>query len=118
MPTITTYDPVTGEIDSTYSGRGDYVYAAVPEDREYVEGQFSPYTHYYDNGMKERPVMAPTVVGLIITGLPVPCSLTTYETTYEITDGEAELSYDLAGEYQVEVKAFPHLDWEVTVNAS
>lgn len=68
-----------------------------------------------DGVLVDRPTMTPTVNGLIITDLPIPCSLTTYGETYEIPDGEVTLSYDLAGEYEVKVEAFPYLDWEVTV---
>lgn len=85
----------------------------------FVLGEYYGSTYYILNGVATlRPTLSPTVNGLTISGLPIPCSLTTYGNTYEITDGEATLNYDLAGEYLVQVKAFPYLDWEVTVNAN
>ena len=84
----------------------------------FVEGADDLNSYVLNGVVTSRPEMTPTVNGLVITGLPVPCSLTTYGNTYEVTDGEVTLTYDLAGEYLVEVQAFPYLDWEVTVIAN
>ena len=55
---------------------------------------------------------------LILSDLPVPCSVRIGETTYEVDDGVLEWSTVLVGEYPITINSFPYLDWEAEVIAT
>ena len=103
-------------------GRVTGIASKVPTDgRDFVEVEIrvDPGEVYVVGGeLVDKPAMSPTVLGVTISDLPSPCSLTTYGNTYEVLDGTVELLYDMVGDYLVKVEAFPYLDWEVTVNAN
>lgn len=116
---FTVYKNDTGEIVKNCVCPAEFANDQIVAGESIIEGVSSDITQYVVNGVvTDKPAMTPIVNGLTITGLPIPCSLTTYGTTYEIPDGEVTLSYDLAGEYHVKVVAFPYLNWEVTVDAN
>lgn len=53
----------------------------------------------------DKAHIAPVISGLVLSALPIPCMLYVEESAYEITDGEATLSFDLPGTYSVIIAA-------------
>jgi hypothetical protein len=51
----------------------------------------------------------------ILTGLPIPCTVTVDNNTYEIDDGEFGFPTTISGIYKVKVESFPYItkEWEV-----
>lgn len=72
------------------------------------EGEAEAALHYVDVQTGERMDKArivPMVSGLVLSGLPIPCSVCVEESAYEIDDGEVTLSFDLPGIYSVIITA-------------
>lgn len=84
-------------------------------------------THYHDliNTIRVRPAITAepnkttiTADGtdiFILTGLPIPCTITVDESEYQVGDGEFGFPTTLAGTYTVKASQFPYIDksWEV-----
>lgn len=75
-------------------------------------------THYVDvptRTIHAKQECAPiiTVSGLfvVITALPIPCTLIVHNDRHDITDGIAELSFNYPGEYNVVVESVKSLRW-------
>lgn len=84
------------------------VSAQAGQNEMVFEGEAETALHYIDVQTGERRNKArivPTVSGLVLSGLPIPCTVCVEESTYEITDGEVTLSFDVPGTYSVIVSA-------------
>jgi hypothetical protein len=76
-----------------------------------VIGVADPTLDYVLNGaIASRPANSAALVGMTLTRLPVPCSINIAGTIHESSEDTAELSFSLAGTYQVVVSAWPVLD--------
>jgi hypothetical protein len=92
----------------------------------YVEGKVNKLTHYLPGGAAtERPTITATldknsiVSGgeiAILSGLPIPCTVTVASQQYAVNDGSFEFTLPLPGEYTITVEGFPYLSktYEVT----
>ena len=86
-----------------------------------VEGIYDYRTHYIDltdpenPTPTERPAQATTLTGLVLSDLPVPCTIHIDEQAYPLTDTTVELDFPLPGTYRLRVEAFPHLDWTTSI---
>lgn len=75
-------------------------------------------THYVlDGTVIERPEMSIVQSGLTLSGLPDPATLRIETQTYEVTGGDAELSFSLPGDYVVRVEAWPWKNADIVVTA-
>lgn len=79
---------------------------------------YSGADYYYDgNGIAERPANPAQLVGMSITNVPEGSLIEIEGITYPVDDGVAELAFNFAGTYQVELRSFPYCNetFEVTV---
>lgn len=93
---------------------------------ETLPGRYNGNTHYVLNGAPtERPTITATldknsiVSGgeiAILSGLPIPCTVTVADRQYTVNDGSFEFTLPLPGEYTITVEGFPYLSktYEVT----
>lgn len=91
---------------------------------------FDPITHgYVANGkLAHRPefritvsktsIIANGVDECLISGLPMPCPVLIDEQEIIVTDGYIQISSDMPATYNVTVRKWPYMDWEVEVIAS
>jgi len=63
----------------------------------------------------DRPRMAVTVKGQVLTGLPQGAVLTIEGREYPVDGTPVELSFNLPGRYVLQATCFPYLDWETTL---
>lgn len=103
---------------------GDYENESVIELRQPI----SDATHWIDGGaVAERPRMAISLNKstmqadgedeLVMTGLPTPCTVLVQGMTLIVEDGSLEYSTTEAGEFIVEVRAFPYQDENFVIEA-
>lgn len=110
---MTTYNPVNGEITGTI--KGDEFSVLMNKTAYCLNGSYSPQTHYVKNGeATERPRQSSMLRGMTLQNLPIPCKIYINGTEYDCEDGIAELSFNQPISYHIQVVAFPFLDWEVT----
>jgi hypothetical protein len=74
---------------------------------------------------RDKPPITPTVTGLTVTGLPIPCTVTVADaglpdlhgvgTEYEVTDGAVDFSATLPGTYRLTFRALHHLPASVVL---
>lgn len=127
--TVTLYAPETGMILGTRTGQRASIEC---DELPYVEGAYNAAECYVDMGglspaIRPRPqqetqqdktsVVADVQDALVLSRLPVPCTVRIGGHEYEVDDGELEWSTLLPGTYPVRVEAFPYLDWESEVIA-
>lgn len=126
MTPFTRYDPETGAILET----GDMAVAALDQ-METTKGwavirQASERnTHYVDiSGLKPRrrccPTCPATLDGTTLTGLPVPCTITITDESWERTviendEPSLKLMFDYPGAYAVTVRSVPYTDGVFTI---
>lgn len=86
-----------------------------------VEGIYDYRTHYIDltdpenPTPTERPAQATTLTGLVLSDLPVPCTIHIDGEAFPHDEPTVELDFPLPGAYAVRVEAFPHLDWTTSI---
>jgi hypothetical protein len=51
----------------------------------------------------------------VISGLPVPCTVTIDGTPYEVTDGEMRITSPMPAVYEITIEHWPHLPWTATL---
>lgn len=115
------YDPGTGEITGTRTGM---LRDIENEEYPYVIGMGCTEAQYVDLDtmeIRDRPAMAVTqdkrsiaaggTDAMTLSGLPVPCHVRIGTAGYGVTDGELEWSSLMPAVYEIEVTAFPYLDW-------
>lgn len=89
-------------VDLQASAAGEIVFAgALNHETEYIDvdaGQIVP-----------KPPIAPLVSGLVVTGLPSPCTAVVEGVSHEIVGGEATFAFDVPGLYSVRFSAKNHL---------
>ena len=75
-------------------------------------------TQYILNGeVTDKHEITATLSGLVISGLPIPVTVTIERVRYEVVDGTVELSFNFPGAYKVLCEALHYLPktFEVTV---
>lgn len=112
MRRATFYDPVGGRIIGTLICSETYFDVNV-EDKTWIEGTYDLETHYIADGIATlRPAMPLSVSGTTITGIPAGSVLALGEQTFEVDDGEADITgYSGA----VKITCWPYLDAEVVI---
>jgi hypothetical protein len=101
----------------------------IPTGGTAVEGRFPAKEWYYNGSAPEKKpemncvidkttVTAGGVDVCVISGLPNPCRIRIDEEVTDVNDGQAEISFDVAGTYTVICEQFPYLDWKVEINAN
>lgn len=102
------YDSMTGNVLATGSAPDtEEVRPRGPSERVIFE-YANPELHYVDVATGERRdkhEITATLSGLTLSGLPLPATVTIEGVPYEVSDGTAELSFNLPGTYQVKVEA-------------
>ena len=98
-----------------------------------IEGEGEASTHYVDITQTPHKIVPRTPQrtaqstlqiaadgndSLILSDLPIPCSVRIGEATYEVDDGVLEWSTVLVGKYPITINSFPHLDWKAEVIAT
>lgn len=123
------YENLTGKITKTGRCPVDMVALQAGDGRTVIEGTANDLTEYVVAGaVTPKPAM-PVVIDktevtadgvdtATMTGLPDPCTLRVQGENHLVEGGEAEVSFDLSGQYVVKIVAFPYLDFEVTINAN
>ena len=48
---------------------------------------------------------------IVVEGLPTPCTIRIDGEAYTIEDGSAELTFDVAGTYKIELDTWPYMPW-------
>jgi hypothetical protein len=92
--------------------------AQLSEGEDYIESQkIVDDTLFYVQNLfiLQRPLFSEFVEGTTITNLPVPTTLLVEGTSYETTDGIAELSFSIPGTYSVTLQSFPYQDKTIGV---
>ena len=82
-----------------------------------AEGQADPFTQYRTSEglVANRPNFEEVITGTTISNLPNPTTVTAEGVDYVITDGSAELTFNLPGTYDIILKSFPYLSKTVQV---
>jgi hypothetical protein len=96
-----------------------------------LEGQANDATQYIDmttHTVSDKPQIVPVpskitlvadgIDSIIITGLPVPCTVIFDGTRYDVPDGVFEFTVNLPGDYSIKVEALNMLSYETAVIAS
>lgn len=126
------YNNFTGEIVGNFSCPDyllDLQLQNLPDWQGAIEyaGTFSSETHYFDliNTIRPRPeitaelnqevLLANSQDFIIISGLPIPCTIKIDDQEFQVDDGEFEISTDMSGVYKITCEAWPHIQkaWEV-----
>ncbi|UIF90843.1 hypothetical protein [Cupriavidus sp. UYPR2.512] len=112
---------------AVYNGAGRILrYGSCPEEMVQIQanhpgesvivGACDDLRHYVAGGeILERPENTATLIGTILTGLPVPCTIIIDGQRYGHDESAVELDL-LAGEHTITVEAFPVLDATFTVS--
>jgi hypothetical protein len=117
------YDPSTGRILASRSGTKKSV---DMEELPHIAGDYDIEANYIDlsqspPAVAPRPAMeiiqgkqsiaAGGTDAMTLSGLPVPCHVRIGSAEYGVTDGTLEWSSLMPAAYEIEVTAFPYLDW-------
>jgi len=97
---------------------GDINHQQVDKEETLCEGTGHWSTHYVLNEVITlRPANSAMLNGMVLSNLPVPCTIHVNDSSYACSDTTADLSFTYPGTYLVRVEAFPHLDatFRVTV---
>lgn len=96
----------------------------VFEDGEEPSSSFL-YTHYYSDGIKERPTMplsAPSTVltgqPWTVTGIPAGTEVTSNGTSIVVNDGHLTWVSMVSGEFSFEFSCFPYMEETIRVSVS
>ena len=77
-----------------------------------VAGVFSAKTHFIaGDSPAERPTQLTVVNGTKLTNLPIPCVVRIFNERFDVTDGEADITFPAPGTYIVSVESWPYLDF-------
>jgi len=126
------YDPKTGRI--LYSGENipSIIDLLIERGESIILGEGNDSAHYVDINqsppvIRPRPkqearcnrteLVADGEDALVLSGLPLPCTVQIGEHRYGVEDGELEWSTLMPGTYYIHVEAFPYLDWDAEVSA-
>lgn len=126
------YDPSNGQIALTVINQPVEASAQIASahgwecvEVEVLDGEaIDPYARdhlslYILNGVPtERPAQATALTGLVLTDLPVPCTVYINDEAFPHDELSLELDFPLPGTYTVRVEAFPYLDWSATIPVS
>ncbi len=86
--------PYAGYVGGRHDGRTTYVLGEKPT---------------------PRPAQRTSLDGLTLRDLPAPCAIIINGQEYQCVDTVAELDLAGAAMYHIRVRAWPHMDWECTV---
>ena len=115
---FTIYNLTTGALGTAYDVLAIDAEANTPAGFDRIDGRHDPQTHYVvDGAVVEKSTAAPTVSGLSVTGLPVPCHVVILPDGDEVIvdDGSLEVDADMPGPYRLFVRSVTHLDFWVTL---
>jgi len=116
MNIYTTFHDASGRITGTLQSDADTAKLNRKLNPNFVAGKFDPDTHYVKDGVATARQANPAkLTGLSITGLPKPSVVTVEGVDYDVTDGQADLSFDQPGTYTVRVSSWPYLNKEFKV---
>lgn len=115
------YDPETGAI-TLYGNLSRMIVESYIKDegRPFLIGVGADDTHYVDLStmtIREKQPMQGILDDTTIRNLPIPCTVTVEGESYEVDDGDAELTFEQPGVYSVTVAAVPYLTQVFTVEA-
>ncbi|CUK21773.1 hypothetical protein [Achromobacter xylosoxidans] len=82
----------------------------------YVDGSVDGRTQYVEEGrVKPRPECTAVLTGSLLSGMPVPSSISINRQEYLCNEGSAQLEFDQPGKYRVVVRAWPQMDKEFEI---
>lgn len=82
----------------------------------YVDGSVDGRTQYVEEGrVKPRPESTAVLTGSMLSGMPVPSSISINRQEYLCNEGSAQLEFDQPGKYRVVVRAWPQMDKEFEI---
>jgi hypothetical protein len=82
----------------------------------FVDGAWLDMPVYVLNGeVVNRPENPTTISGFVLSNVPVPSTIKINSVSYEASESEIELSFNLPGTYAVTVSTWPYLDKEFQV---
>lgn len=130
---MTFFNDVSGEIEGHIIALEEMIefWWIDHPDLGLIDGRWDTITHYVDVS-SEMPIvrLRPEIIAgpsmlimaadrdhsIVISGLPIPCTVTVDGNAYTIDDGEFEFTTDTTGTYKISVEAFPYIptSWEVT----
>lgn len=90
---------------------------AMRESLHHIEARVNQLdTHYVlDGEVALRPANPAALAGMVLSGLPIPSTVTINGITYGVDDGTLEMSFPRAGSYSITVTSpFPFLDASFT----
>jgi hypothetical protein len=72
---------------------------------------------YYvkDGSLQQRPTQSTNLSGLILSGLPIPCTINIQGTNYNCLSSTCTLDFAYPSNYRVSVSSWPFLDKEFEV---
>lgn len=83
----------------------------VLQDDDIVYGIADPETEYVlDRTIVPRPPCPASFAGSVLTGLPVPCTLTINGQVYDVTEATVTLDFPHPGLYEIRVACWPYLN--------
>lgn len=115
---IVVYNIASGEIMRSVTATENMVPLQYDHELEnYIEhDQVDDALFYIVSGaITFRPEFQETISGTTITGLPDPTTVVTNGTATLVTDGEADLTFEQAGTYLVQLYSFPYVEKTVEV---
>ena len=105
-----------GEILRTVSCAPSMIDIQLSTGEDYIEGTCDDELDFVENGLvADRYTMSATLSGNIITGLPVPCTVSVDGQVFEVPDGILEFSISLPGTYDIICGAVNYLPKEFSV---
>lgn len=107
-----------GRINKNITSPSDMVEVQLAEGESYLESPevVDDELFYVSNqSIIERPSFSESIVGTVISNLPIPTTIKVEGRTYEVLDGVAELSFSMPGAYRVSLYSFPYKDKTIEV---
>jgi hypothetical protein len=113
------YDLATGEILRFVSGPPETLPLQASEGQGWLNTTSVQKDVFVKDGqIVSRPRCTATLDGMVLKGLPVPCTVTIGDDVHTVTEGSGEgveLEFGYPGTYTVSVTAWPYLEKKFTV---
>jgi hypothetical protein len=107
-----------GQILRNISCPPDMIEIQLAENEYYIESEDTVDDSLFyisEEVVVQRPELSIIVEGITVYNLPNPSTLIVEGSLYEVTDGEAELSFSFPGTYTVRIQSFPYKDKTIEV---
>lgn len=107
---------IDGEVLRTVSCAPSMIDVQLGTDESYIEGTCNDVTQYVLNDtVTDKPSMSATLIGNVITELPVPSTVSIDGQVFSVPDGILEFTIDQVGTYDIVCEAVNYLPKKFTV---